>query len=94
MSGASGTVPAAIHVCPEALDGGPLARLRDGDVIRLDAQAGRLEVLVDDRDWAARVPVSRTPGQADASAHGLGRDLFAGMRRHVRSAEEGAVTWL
>jgi phosphogluconate dehydratase len=94
MSGASGTVPAAIHVCPEALDGGPLARLRDGDVIRLDARAGRLEVLVDDRDWAARVPVSRTPGQADASAHGLGRDLFAGMRRHVRSAEDGAVTWL
>jgi len=94
MSGASGTVPAAIHVCPEALDGGPLARVRDGDVIRLDARAGRLEVLVDDHDWAARVPVPRTPGQADASAHGLGRDLFAGMRRNVRSAEEGAVTWL
>jgi phosphogluconate dehydratase len=94
MSGASGTVPAAIHVCPEALDGGPLARVRDGDMIQLDARAGRLEVLVDDHDWASRVPVSRTPAQAGASAHGLGRDLFAGMRRHVRSAEEGAVTWL
>jgi dihydroxyacid dehydratase/phosphogluconate dehydratase len=94
MSGASGTVPAAIHVCPEALDGGPLARVRDGDVIRLDAAAGRLEVLVDDADWSARTPAARAGTQAEDAARGLGRDLFTGMRRHVRSAEEGAVTWL
>jgi phosphogluconate dehydratase len=94
MSGASGTVPAAIHVCPEALDGGPLARVRDGDVIRLDAVAGRLEVLVEEADWSARMPVARSSLEAEDAARGMGRDLFAGMRRHVRSAEEGAVTWL
>jgi phosphogluconate dehydratase len=94
MSGASGKVPAAIHVTPEALGGGPLARLRDGDVVRLDALSGTLEVLVPDDEWARRVPVQRPEHLAADSAHGLGRDLFAGLRRNVRSAEEGAVTWL
>ena len=94
MSGASGKVPAAIHVSPEALAGGPLARVRDGDVIRLDAVAGTLTALVDTAEWAARTPAALDADQADDNAHGLGRELFGGMRRTVRSAEEGAVTWL
>ena len=94
MSGASGKVPAAIHVTPEALGGGPLARVRDGDLIRLDAAAGTLEVLVSEPDWDAREAAVRSPEQAEQSAQDLGRELFAGMRRSVRSAEEGAVTWL
>ena len=74
MSGASGKVPSAIHVSPEALDGGPLARLRDGDLVRVDAVAGTLDVL--------------TPGVLDrpnvrpdlvANGFGLGRELFAGL---------------
>jgi phosphogluconate dehydratase len=94
MSGASGKVPAAIHVSPEALAGGPLARVRTGDVIRLDAVSGHLEVLVEDAEWAARPLVTLDPAQAEDNAHGLGRELFGGMRRNVTSAEEGAVTWL
>ncbi len=94
MSGASGKVPAAIHVSPEALAGGPLARVQDGDVIRLDAVAGTLMVLVDELVWAARTPAALQPEQAEDNAGGLGRALFGGMRRNVRSAEEGAVTWL
>jgi phosphogluconate dehydratase len=94
MSGASGKVPAAIHVSPEALGGGPLARVRDGDVIRLDAEAGVLDVKVDDAEWAAREPDTLDAAQADVNAHDLGRELFGGMRRNVRTAEEGAITWL
>jgi phosphogluconate dehydratase len=94
MSGASGKVPAAIHVSPEALGGGPLARVRDGDVIRLDAEAGVLDVMVDDAEWAAREPATLDAAQADVNAHDLGRELFGGMRRNVRTAEEGAITWL
>jgi phosphogluconate dehydratase len=94
MSGASGKVPAAIHLSPEALAGGPLARVRDGDRIRLDAPAGTLQVLVDAAEWAARVPATIPPAQAQANAHDLGRELFAGMRRNVSSAEEGAISWL
>jgi phosphogluconate dehydratase len=94
MSGASGKVPAAIHVVPEALAGGPLALVRDGDRLRLDAVAGTLEALVDPAEWAARVPSERPPELAEDAAHGLGRELFAGLRRNVTSAEEGAVTWL
>jgi phosphogluconate dehydratase len=87
MSGASGKVPAAIHLTPEAVDGGPLARVRDGDLIRLDAEAGTLEALVDPAEWAARVPAT-----ADLSAndHGIGRDLFARLRRGMGGAETGA----
>jgi phosphogluconate dehydratase len=94
MSGASGKVPAAIHVSPEALAGGPLAKVRDGDVIRLDATAGTLDALVDAAEWNTRTPATLTPEQAANNAHGLGRELFAGMRRNVVSAEEGACTWL
>ena len=86
MSGASGKVPSAIHVSPEAAAGGPLARLRDGDLLRVDAVAGRLEVLAPDFD-------SRTPATADlsANAQGSGRDLFAAFRHSVGPASEGAA---
>jgi phosphogluconate dehydratase len=94
MSGASGKVPAAIHVSPEALADGPLGKVRDGDIIRLDADAGTLEARVAPAEWAARTPAAIDPAQAEANTHDLGRDLFGGMRRTVRSAEEGAVTWL
>lgn len=94
MSGASGKVPAAIHVSPEAAAGGPLAKVRDGDVIRMDAVAGTLQVLVDDDVWAARPLDTMSPAQRLADGQGLGRELFAGMRRNARAAEEGACTWL
>ncbi|HMQ58120.1 MAG TPA: phosphogluconate dehydratase [Rhizobiaceae bacterium] len=87
MSGASGKVPAAIHVTPEAVDGGAIAKVRDGDIVRVDAVSGRLELLVDEGELAARAPL--TP---DMSGHetGLGRDLFAGFRAMVGRADEGA----
>jgi phosphogluconate dehydratase len=94
MSGASGKVPAAIHVSPEAAAGGPLARLRDGDVVRLDAPAGRLEVLVPQAEWEARPLATMPEALRVANGLGLGRDLFAGMRRNAATAEEGAPTWL
>ena len=94
MSGASGKVPAAIHVSPEAAAGGPLARVRDGDMVRVDAQAGNLQVLVADAEWAAR-PVDVMPSALrHANGIGMGRELFAGMRSHALTAEEGAVTWM
>ena len=94
MSGASGKVPAAIHASPEALAGGPLARLRNGDLIRLDAEAGTLDVRMDAATWAAREAATLSPAQAEINAHDLGRELFAGLRRNVLSAEEGAISWL
>ncbi len=94
MSGASGKVPAAIHVSPEASAGGPLARVQTGDVIRLDAAAGTLDVLIDDAAWAARPAQQPCAEHRTAHETGMGRELFAGLRRLVRSAEEGAVTWL
>jgi phosphogluconate dehydratase len=94
MSGASGKVPAAIHCSPEALAGGPLAKVRDGDVIRLDAVAGTLQALVDPVEWAAREVAVIDDAAAEDNAHGLGRELFAGLRRNVISAEEGACSWM
>ncbi len=94
LSGASGKVPAAIHVSPEAAAGGPLASLRDGDVVRVDAVHGTLEALVETGEWARR-EVPTLPGALrDANAFGHGRELFAGMRRHALTAEEGACSWL
>jgi phosphogluconate dehydratase len=94
MSGASGKVPAAIHVSPEAAAGGPLAKVRDGDVIRLDADAGLLQVLVAPAEWSVRevLPMPETLRQENNL--GMGRDLFANMRRNALCAEEGAVSWL
>jgi phosphogluconate dehydratase len=94
MSGASGKVPAAIHVSPEAVAGGALAKVRTGDMIRLDADAGVLAARVDAAEWAAREAEAIDPIQADDNAHGIGRELFAGMRRNVNSAEQGACSWL
>jgi phosphogluconate dehydratase len=89
MSGASGKVPAAIHVTPEAFDGGPIARLRDGDIVRLCAHRGELSVLVDESEWSAR-----RPAEAAISGPGFGRELFALMRQGADSAEHGASALL
>ena len=88
MSGASGKVPAAIHVTPEAAAGGAIARVRDGDMLRLDAPAGRLDVLCDPAVFAGRAPA-----QADLSANacGIGRELFATFRSNVGPADTGAA---
>ena len=94
MSGASGKVPAAIHVSPEAADGGPLARVRDGDLIRLDAAAGRLEVLVPEAEWLSREAAVMPEQLRLANGLGMGRELFAGMRRSALTAEQGACSWL
>jgi phosphogluconate dehydratase len=94
MSGASGKIPAAIHVSPEAAAGGPLAKVRDGDLIRLDSVAGTLAVLLPEDEWAARETATQPEAQRIADGHGLGRELFAGMRRNALTAEEGACSWL
>ena len=94
MSGASGKVPAAIHVSPEAAAGGPLACVRTGDVIRLDAVKGELSVLVLPADWAARTPQPFPPELMHLNAIGMGRQMFAGMRQRSLTAEEGALSWL
>lgn len=94
MSGASGKVPAAIHVSPEAGAGGPLSKVRDGDLVRLDAVAGTLAVLVDEEEWSRRAAAEMPQVQRLDNGRGFGRELFAGFRRHALSAEEGACTWL
>jgi len=94
MSGASGKVPAAIHVSPEAAAGGALAKLRDGDVVRVDAAAGTLQALVPESEWAARETAVMPESLRAANGVGIGRELFAGFRRNALLAEEGACTWL
>ncbi len=89
MSGASGKVLAAIHVVPEALDGGAIARLRDGDIISIDADSGRFDVEVDAAEWAARTPA---PIDIAGNSVGLGRELFGLMRRACGTAEQGACS--
>ncbi|GFM53367.1 Phosphogluconate dehydratase [Pseudomonas cichorii] len=86
MSGASGKIPAAIHVCPEAFDGGPLALVQDGDVIRVDGVKGTLQVLVEASELGARQPAV---SQLDNGV-GCGRELFGFMRMAFSSAEQGA----
>lgn len=88
MSGASGKVPSAIHVCPEALDGGPIARLRDGDLLRVDANTGELEILTEG-------VMDRDPVVPDLSANefGTGRELFSVFRRTVGAADTGATVF-
>ncbi|OSI15405.1 phosphogluconate dehydratase [Neisseria dentiae] len=89
MSGASGKVPAAIHMSPEALLGGGIGKIRTGDMIRFDSVTGELAALVDEKEWAAR----ETP-EPDLSknTHGIGRELFAGFRSITSSAETGAMS--
>jgi phosphogluconate dehydratase len=87
MSGASGKVPAAIHVTPEAADGGPIARLIDGDVIRIDANKGTMDVLVDEKEFSSR-PLA-TKDMSD-NEQGTGRELFAAFRNLAGRADQGA----
>lgn len=94
MSGASGKIPAAIHVSPEAAAGGPLAKVRDGDLIRLDALTGRLEVLVNAEEWDSRDLAEMPKELREANGIGMGRELFAGMRNNALTPEEGGCTWL
>lgn len=94
MSGASGKIPAAIHLSPEASAGGAIAKIRDGDIIRLNATVGTLNALVDEDTWAERQAVELSDSKRHHNSHGIGRELFGGMRRNVLSAEEGAITWL
>ena len=91
MSGASGKIPAAIHICPEALDAGPLAKIQDGDLITVDGENGELELQVEDSVWR-----DRKAAEPDLSGNewGVGRELFAHMRQHTSNAEQGAsVLW-
>ena len=89
MSGASGKVPAAIHVSPEALGGGPIAKLRDGDIVRLCANRGELTALVGDGEWEAREDAEPPP-----QPFGTGREMFAFMRHGADGAERGASAML
>ncbi|MGB5862941.1 MAG: phosphogluconate dehydratase [Sulfitobacter sp.] len=86
MSGASGKVPAAIHICPEAVDGGAISRLKDGDILRVDAEQGQLEIMSDG-------VLDRAPATSDLSGNGFGtgRELFASFRRNVGAADTGAT---
>lgn len=86
MSGASGKVPAAIHVTPECLAGGALGKVREGDLIRVDAEQGRLEALVPEAEWAARERVAASA----VAQHGMGRELFGLFRAAATGAEDGA----
>lgn len=87
MSGASGKVPAAIHMTPEAVSGGAIAKIRDGDIVRLDAEKGTLDIIGNEREF-----FSRTPATEDLRAEhsGMGRELFAGFRDKVGMADRGA----
>jgi len=87
MSGASGRVPAAIHVTPEAVDGGPISKVRDGDLLRLDAEAGTLTFLGDEREFLSRTPATEDQRREH---YGMGRELFAGFRSLVGAADRGA----
>jgi len=87
MSGASGKVPAAIHLTPEAACGGPIARVRDGDILRLDVPAGTLTIKLDERELLRRTPATRpSPG------FGYGRELFGWARATASPADQGACT--
>ncbi len=87
MSGASGKVPSVIHLCPECEMGGPLAKVLNGDIISLNLQTGDINVLVDDAEFNARVPL---PNSAKNHHYGMGREMFGGFRLGASSAETGA----
>ena len=88
LSGASGKIPAAIHVTPEAARGGAIGKVRDGDLVRLDSEAGTLEVLVDAAEFNARAVAANT----SPAPHDLGRNLFANSRALVGPADQGALS--
>jgi phosphogluconate dehydratase len=87
MSGASGKIPSAIHMCPECADGGPLAKVLNGDIINLNTQTGEVNVLVDETEFNARIPAVNS---AKGHHYGMGRELFGGFRLGASSAETGA----
>ena len=86
MSGASGVVPAAIHLTPESVCGGPIGKVRDGDLLRLDSVQGTLEALVSEQEWHAR---PNATANLDANGYGMGRELFRLFRTHAAAAEQG-----
>ena len=88
MSGASGKVPSAIHMCPECEEGGPLTKVRTGDIIRLNTQTGEVNVLIDAAEFNARILVVNS---AKGHHFGMGRELFGGFRLGASSAETGAT---
>ncbi len=94
MSGASGQVPAAIHLTPEAALGGPLAKVVSGDSVNLDLATGELDVLVDSKLWDERKAKGIPTDLVEQNKFGMGRELFGGFRKNVTSAEEGAVSWM
>jgi phosphogluconate dehydratase len=94
MSGASGKVPAAIHMSPEAALGGAIAKIKEGDMIRINAIVGSLNVLVDEDTWYERKIETLSESKKHNNAHGMGRELFGALRKNVLTAEEGAVTWI
>lgn len=94
MSGASGKVPAAIHMSPEASAGGAIGKIQEGDIIRLNATVGTLNVMVDEDVWNQRTADIMSKEQKLSNRHGIGRELFGNMRKNVLSAEEGAITWM
>ena len=89
MSGASGSVPAAIHVTPECVNGGPLAKVREGDVIRIDCHNGVLEARVDPQEWRRREPARLEHARNES---GMGREMFSTFRRAASDAEAGAMS--
>ena len=88
LSGASGKFPAAIHVTPEAARGGPIGRIREGDMLLLDGETGVLTVLISDQEWAAREVAPNTA----PTGRDMGRNLFALNRRMVGPADQGAIS--
>ncbi len=87
MSGASGKVPAAIHICPEACDGGAIAQLQDGDIVRIDANEGKLEIL-DPRVLGRPVTIPDLAANYD----GMGRELFSNFRKSIGPADKVAIS--
>ena len=89
MSGASGKVPAAIHLCPEALDGGLISKIQNGDLISVNGDTGELSLLVDEQTLAAR---ENAVFNVNGHHRGMGRELFGFMRRNLSSADTGACS--
>jgi phosphogluconate dehydratase len=89
MSGASGKVPCAIHVSPEALGGGPIGKIRDGDIVRVDAVTGEVQAMVEEHEWA-----TRNQAPAPDPEPGTGRELFGLMRQSANEAERGGSALL
>ena len=89
MSGASGKVPAAIHVTPEAIDGGNIARIKTGDMMLVDGLTGKLEVLVPEAEFAARELATQDMAE---SYYGMGREMFGALRGQLTGAEQGACS--